>query len=263
MKKSIRIVLLAILVLAVCLVFCGCTDTDTDKATDKQEQKAEETQKIETIDSADYKLERIDESIKDENGNIGLSWFFDKLVIEGTNPAADIINADMDKVSSEFFSDSKRQQITEYFNNYYNSEYNQAFLDTAEGEVSYNANGIISVNYTYNWFMGGVFNRNYDGFTYDLNTGERVSLADLLSGSEAEVLTSVQNVYWDAIVEHYGATDTQENARDYFEAKTLNDYKFFVGENGEIYLIADTYEFAPGAAGAYVFASGLFVTKAG
>ena len=147
--------------------------------------------------------------------------------------------------------------------NYYNSEYNQAFLDTAEGEVSYNANGIISVNYTYNWFMGGVFNRNYDGFTYDLNTGERVSLADLLSGSEAEVLTSVQNVYWDAIVEHYGATDTQENARDYFEAKTLNDYKFFVGENGEIYLIADTYEFAPGAAGAYVFASGLFVTKAG
>ena len=263
MKKSIRIVLLAILVLAVCLVFCGCTDTDTDKATDKQEQKAEETQKIETIDSADYKLERIDESIKDENGNIGFSWFFDKLVIEGTNPAADIINADMDKVSSEFFSDSKRQQITEYFNNYYNSEYNQAFLDTAEGEVSYNANGIISVNYTYNWFMGGVFNRNYDGFTYDLNTGERVSLADLLSGSEAEVLTSVQNVYWDAIVEHYGATDTQENARDYFEAKTLNDYKFFVGENGEIYLIADTYEFAPGAAGAYVFASGLFVTKAG
>ena len=81
MKKSIRIVLLAILVLAVCLVFCGCTDTDTDKATDKQEQKAEETQKIETIDSADYKLERIDESIKDENGNVGLSWFFDKLVI--------------------------------------------------------------------------------------------------------------------------------------------------------------------------------------
>ena len=62
MKKSIRIVLLAILVLAVCLVFCGCTDTDTDKATDKQEHKAEETQKIETIDSADYKLERIDES---------------------------------------------------------------------------------------------------------------------------------------------------------------------------------------------------------
>lgn len=263
MKKTVKILLLAILVLALCLAVCGCAAKNTDESADKQEPKAEETPKIETIDSAKCKLERVDESITDENGNIGLSWFFDKLVIEGTNPAADIINADMDKVSSEFFSDSKRQQITEYFNNYYNSEYNQAFLNTAEGEVSYNSNGIISVSYVQDWFMGGVFNRNYDGFTYNLNTGERLSLADLLSGSEAEVLTSVQNVYWDAIIEHYGATDTQENARDYFEAKTLNDYKFFVGENGEIYLIADTYEFASGAAGAYVFASGLFVTKAG
>lgn len=263
MKKTVKILLLAILVLALCLAVCGCAAKNTDESADKQEPKAEETPKIETIDSAKCKLERVDESITDENGNVGVSWFFDKLVIEDSNPAAKIINADMEQKTSEFFSESKTQEITEYYNNIYDSQYNQAFLNTAEGEVSYNSNGIISVSYVQDWFMGGVHNRNYDGFTYDLNTGGRLSLADLLSGSEAEVLTSVQNVYWDAIVEHYGATDTQENARDYFEAKTLNDYKFFVGENGEIYLIADTYEFAPGAAGAYVFASGLFVTKAG
>lgn len=263
MKKTVKVFLLAILVLALCLAVCGCAAKNTDKSADKQEPKAEETQKVETIDSAEYKLERIDESMKDENGNIGVSWFFDKLVIDDSNPAAKIINADMEQKTSEFFSESKTQEITEYFNNIYDSEYNQAFLNTAEGEVSYNANGIISVNYMYKWFMGGVFNGNYDGFTYDLNTGGRLFLADLLSGSEAEILAKVQNVYWDAIVEHYSSGDLFEEARATFEAKSLDDYKFFVGDGGEIYLIADTYEFANGAAGPYVFASGLFVTKAG
>ncbi|MDO4816337.1 MAG: hypothetical protein Q4A83_07050 [Bacillota bacterium] len=257
MKKTVKILLFAILVFALCLAVCGCAAKNTDESADKQESKAEKTPKIETIDSVKCKLERVDESITDENGNVGVSWFFDKLVIEDSNPAAKIINADMEQKTSEFFADSKRQEITEYFNNIYDSQYNQAFLNTAEGEVSYNSNGIISVSYVQDWFMGGVHNRNYDGCTYDLNTGGRLSLADLLSGSEAEVLTSIQNVYWDAIVEHYSSGDLFDEARATFEAKTLDDYKFFVGEDGEIYLIADTYEFANGAAGAYVFASGL------
>lgn len=42
-------------------------------------------------DFAEYKLERIDESLKDYNGNVAVSWFFDKLVIEDSNSAADII----------------------------------------------------------------------------------------------------------------------------------------------------------------------------
>lgn len=136
-------------------------------------------------------------------------------------------------------------------------------MNTEEGKVSYNADGIISVNYAWNWFMGGVHNLNYDGFTYNLNTGGRLFLADLLSGSDAEILASVQSVYWDAIVVHYKYNVILEEARATFEEKSLDDYKFFVGYGGEIYLIADTYEYAPGAAGQYVFASGLFITKAG
>ena len=261
MKKSIRNYLLVILALAVGLVICGCREKDADVSIDKQETKVDETQIVELIDSAEYKFERIDESIQEESGNVAVAWYFDKLVIGNSTPAAAIINADMDEKSAEFFSDSKKEEITGYYNDHYNSEYGDQYLNTAEGAVAYNNAGVISVNYTYDWFMGGVHNINYDGFTYDLNTGEKLYLADLLDGSDAEILARIQNVYWEGVTEHYKPEELFEEAKETFEAKTLDDYKFFVGDGGEIYLIVDTYEFAPGSAGAYVFASGLFISN--
>ncbi|MFR6425694.1 MAG: hypothetical protein ACLUNO_09185 [Oscillospiraceae bacterium] len=62
-----------------------------------------------------------------------------------------------------------------------------------------------------------------------------------------------------ALVDHYTYAGMFDSARDDSGEKTLSDYHFFVGEAGEIFFIADTYEFAPGAAGPYVFGSGPMV----
>ena len=243
MKKGNKIRLLLTLALALCMLLCACADQP------------------QTIRSAAYQFDRVDQSIQNESGETVVQWFFDKLVITDETPAAERINADMEENVSSFFDESMRQQITEYAAIARDSAADKSFFNTAAGELSYNDDGIISARYTYNWFMGGVHNLNYDGFTYDLNTGEKLYLADLLPGSEEEILRSVQEIYGKAVREYYGSDGLFDEAEETLETKPLDAYKFYVSDGGELYLIADTYEFAPGASGPYAFASGLRITR--
>ena len=133
------------------------------------------------------------------------------------------------------------------------------YKSTEDIENVFLTDSYVSIQMKSFWYCGGVANTNYSGASYDLKTGEPFKISDLLSGSEEDILSTVKSVYWSALVDHYTYAGMFDSARDALEKKTLSDYHFFVGEAGEIFFIADTYEFAPGAAGPYVFGSGLMV----
>lgn len=246
MKKGCRTIILALLMIALLAVAAGCA---------KQENSEQEY-----IDTAEYELERVDNSIYDDEGNIAAKWYFDKLVIKNSSEAAEKINADAEAKCNEFFSEAGEEYIKESVEKYFTpTDVSYSLFSTEDGEVTYNEAGIISVKNTSNWCMGGVGNRNFSGYTYDLNTGKLLELTDLLQGEEKDILATVKSLFWDAVVEHYEYKSLFNTALDGVENKQLCDYKFFVGEGGELFLIVDTYEVAAGAAGAYCFASGLFV----
>lgn len=254
------------LLIAVSLVLTmsGCSGSIKVKENDVRETEKAELEisgpDISKAQRAKYEFVRVDNSPTDEDGVVLVDWYFDKLVIKTPGKAADKINADMDELCDEFFSDDMREAISEAAKDY-DYEYGNRHLYTVTAEVSYNKNGIICASYHSEFFLGATFTGSYWGIVYDLDTGDRLGLAELLGVSESEALALVKSVYWDAIVEHYTPEMMFENAEETFEMKTLPEYKFYLDESGEIYLVADKYEFAAGAAGEYDFASGLYINK--
>lgn len=246
MKKACRAIILALLMLALLTALVGCS-----------KQKSSEQ---EIMDTAEYELERVDNSIYDDNGNVAAKWYYDKLVIKNSCEAAEKINADAEAKCNEFFSEASEEYIKESVEKYFTPTDGSGHLySTEDGEVTYNEAGIISVKNTSNWCMGGVGNRNFSGYTYDLHTGKLLEITDLLQGEEQDILETIKSLFWDAVVEYYTYDGLFNTALDGVENKQLCDYKFFVGEGGELFFIVDTYEVAAGAAGSYYFASGLFV----
>ena len=61
--------------------------------------------------------------------------------------------------------------------------------NTAEATVTENEGGLFSVRMDTDWYMGGVYNSNSLGYTYDLATGEELGLADL-TGQDPDALAA-------------------------------------------------------------------------
>ena len=58
---------------------------------------------------------------------------------------------------------------------------------TSTCKVRYNQKGYISFSYDHYWFAGGVSNIWTDGMTFDLKTGKKLSVSDVVSGSNTKI----------------------------------------------------------------------------
>ena len=51
--------------------------------------------------------------------------------------------------------------------------YDSAYYNVYTSKVTYNAKGCISIDISYEWYQGGTLSYGHEGFTLDLNSGER------------------------------------------------------------------------------------------
>lgn len=168
---------------------------------------------VESYSEQNYTVEREDRSIKssDNSGKVLLEYYYDKVVLNSTDANAVKINRLMQQECEAFFEDDMSwcsENPPMYENEYY--------VKSAQGIVTKNANGIFSIKYCSSWYMGGVYNINYNGLNYNLKDGSVLKITDLFSMSDNEVL-------------NYIKTETKEYIDQHPDMNSSKSYQYVIG----------------------------------
>ena len=127
--------------------------------------------------------------------------------------------------------------------------------NTAEATVTENEGGLFSVRMDTDWYMGGVYNSNSLGYTYDLATGEELGLADL-TGQDPDALAATLRELVKAYMAGQPEAGWWDDAADIVDSRSLEDMIFWV-DGGEIVLCFPTYELTIGAYGPVIIPTGV------
>lgn len=213
---------------------------------ENQAQKVAQTQ----TDRADYTIERQDRSVANQDGSTALSWYYDLVQLTGDTPEIQAINDSLNSRCDEFFAENSGNLPLE-------KQPDDLWLNTMEAAVTQNGDGLLSVCMTRTWYMGGVANTDYLGYTYDLSTGQAVGLAGLTSQDPDTLATTLRE-----IVKAYMAGQPEagwwDDAVDKVDSRSLEDMIFWV-DGGEIVLCFETYDLTIGAYGPVVIPTGVMV----
>lgn len=108
---------------------------------------------------------------------------------------------------------------------------------------------VFSVSLNSSMYFGGVASGESECYTFDPQTGEQLSLAELVSVGSVEEL---KELIVQALVEQYPGMDARGDILDnvYNLDYTLDDFNFYV-QDGQVWIDFDKYEIAEGAAGAF------------
>lgn len=211
---------------------------------ENQAQKVAQTQ----TDRADYTIERQDRSVANKDGSTALSWYYDLVQLTGDTPEIQAINDSLNSRCDEFFAENSGNLPLE-------KQPDDLWLNTMEAAVTQNGDGLLSVCMTRTWYMGGVANADYLGYTYDLSTGQAVGLAGLTSQDPDTLATTLRE-----IVKAYMAGQPEagwwDDAVDKVDSRSLEDMIFWV-DGGEIVLCFETYDLTIGAYGPVVIPTGV------
>ena len=201
--------------------------------------------------SAAYSIDQVDCSYIDEATNEPLIRLtYDRVVITGSVGGA----AEINRQVMEGFEDYKarREEIGTYLDTPFLTVESPVFY-TVSAEVTHNSGNIFCIKYGEDWFMGGVHNFDLSAETYDLETGKKLTLADIIPEQEAQLRQYV--LEW--VNETYGEGVLGD------PAEVLAGFAFdaipFCLRDGQIILTFPTYTFAPGAAGATVIETEIYI----
>lgn len=280
MKKWIALPLL------LCLLLCACggkgaapteemppevptlVDTQTEpvdtageglvREPDTQDQPAP-TEGVElTRGQAAYSILENDHSIRNANGDILVQIRYDQLILDTAEPRWEAVNSRIGEDYRSFLEEMAHLQDTppaqwEQMLQDMGALYGN-FLSTCTPEVTCNGD-VFSIRMTREWFMGGVYNRDYYGLNFDLTTGEELCLSRLSSLPEEEFLKQLKVIVADALADNRDALF--DDPAVILEDFTLADFSYCI-ENGELVLLFPTYTFGPGVLGATEVRTGLY-----
>lgn len=255
-NKTLALVI-ALLMLSTCLSGCSVVG----RLLEKEEKVAvnstpAETEPLETeppiYDTVEYTTEKVDYSIYDpSSGKSKVDLYYNKVVLTGDTAEITAINEHITKDCDKYAESLDIAQYQEYAK--YAGGY--TFMNCFDSAVTNNADGIFSIKMSQSWYMGGVFNGNHYGLTYNLHTGKLLDITDITELSKSELQSAIQTSVKNHLNEMYGGA----GYGDYYETLdrySLEDYLFYV-ENGELVVTFPTYTLGPGAAGAVTVNTGI------
>ena len=257
-------ILWAILVCLLLLTGCGRGGAEATDTVPTETVLTEAPAATEPMDCAVYDIVPEDRSLKNENGDILVESVYEKAVLRGTAPETDAINTAIAGDCDRFFAESGAtsyydpetlEQMIQNMGMAYGSLIHNAYVT-----VTHNRDGLLSLCISTDWFMGGVFNEDYYGMTFDLRTGENLGLEQLSDLPPAELEAKLKEITAQKLREAYGEglhSEPEEILADY----TLEELLFYV-RDGEVILTFPTYTFTAGTAGAAVIPTGIFVKTA-
>lgn len=194
-----------------------------------------------------YTVQKQDYSLLDENGACLIEVSYALVQIEGDAGAAQTINGVLQADLNAWDPAGRREQFRELLDDP-NLTVDNTYFDAIHADVGQNADGVFSILLSESWYMGGVYNLDFRGLTFDAESGAQLYLEDLLDGTPEEKLEcarSAVRAYVAANPDRLWIEDWENTLLGY----SLHDMAFHV-DAGQIWLDIPTYALAAGAAGA-------------
>ena len=156
------------------------------------------------------------------------------------------INAFFEKLRDDFFTPGNESltRAWAYRNGCapmpYTFEYESSVIMRTQTEA------LVSVSIAWHWWMGGVSDTGSDSYTFEPQTGELLSLPELIQDSEEDAM----KILWTAM-EDSGMVDMDDTFTiDSLKERTLDEFEFYVADDA-VYIAFDRYEASIGAAGSF------------
>jgi hypothetical protein len=199
----------------------------------------------------ELKYDRIEEIVRDDNGNVLAEMYFVKPILIGNQESVKIINQFFEREANYFFRNSGElvnskygdynqfmrsvDEAREYYGDSALAEHN--FANTVNVKMMYQNEEIISFKEETFWFAGGINNYSYYGETFNLQSGEILTVEEF---TEQDLKDFKDNVISQLSQNFY--KDYQE-IRDKLIDEVANykfaDYNYYYDGN-DIYLIFNT-----------------------
>ena len=177
---------------------------------------------------AEYDIVWQDRSYR-KNGEYVLENWYDQVILRGKAEAQKKINQIIAKDCEEFLV-----TLDESDKRWLESERYLPYENTNHADVTHNANGLFSVRMSTGSFWGGMFHNREYGMTFDLNSGKRLELKDLLGKNEGLLPYLRTLVYINYAKEmEYAFQNPWEKAS--MHMRSLDEVAFYLS-NGEIVL---------------------------
>ena len=180
-----------------------------------------------------------------------IDMYFEIPVFTGDSDAIDRINADLASVRQSYIDTSAPivWETVAGMEEYGELSEGERYLDAHRAAVRTCTDELISVTIDYEWWMGGVLDYGVTTYTYDAETGERLTLRDLMGGTDDEIKEAVVA----ALVEQFPGVEDEgimDTPMDVIRGMDVGNISFYV-EDGVIHAAFSKYEIAYGAAGAF------------
>lgn len=180
-----------------------------------------------------YELKMVKKEYKDKNGIVRgiVSFGYPKFI--GTSAAIKKINKEIKKARENYFRSDNAKTIKECTkdsikHNRFEYDTDQYFWTSSCG-ITYGKGNIVSFCVTEDWYAGGVHNRHDYGFNYDLNTGKKLTIHDVIDGDAKETIIKAAKKY------------CKNDTTALNIIKNTKDYNFYF-EPGKVYICYGSYE---------------------
>lgn len=239
---------------ALCIVFLGASliyhtpDTvraagTADTAVRIEEPAALSKPESEAINAAEYTMKTEKAEYKDSSGKVRGIVSFEYPQFKGTSKGIAKVNQKIEKQRDKFMNSDDAKSIKESTeraiqNNGFYDEYDKYFCQRF-CKVTYNKDGIVSLSMLREWYGGGIHNSSEYGLNYNLNTGKKLTIQDVISGNvKKKILKALKKQMPEAEI-FYNPSDV---------VKSRKDYEFYL-KDGMVYLCFDSYELGQGGRG--------------
>ena len=198
---------------------------------------------------AGYRFTKIDRSQTFDGGTFLFYFKYPKL--KGTSKAIQKINKTLEKEGKTFVNsmDYSMGEIEEFITRDYKNYHTKCeYFNTVDGSVGFNRDNIFSIQYASAWFVGGVSNYNSFGDTFNLKTGKKLNITQVVSETYTNPAI-LRNQIHDKLYEKYDASVSDGFYEKYGTDKALKQVHFFINKKGNVIVCFPTYDLSYGAAG--------------
>ncbi len=108
------------------------------------------------------------------------------------------------------------------------------FYTKTSCKVSHNSGGYVSFKFHSKWLSGGVGNIWTYGLNYDLKTGKKLKVSDVISGNEVTVKRKIIEGYCSQVTDN-------ESAREELEQMKISEFQFYL-KNGKVIVCFGPYQ---------------------
>lgn len=218
MKRKMPLLFLAVIMLGIAMVHSPAVNASG--ATTKTK--------------AVYSMKKYSATYKESGNKITAVYSYQLPQLSGNSKIVKKINASLKKDYKKSLESKK--ECFEYAkkNKGLDLPYSEQYHTKTTCKLVYNGKGYVSFKYHCQWYAGGVGNVWTYGMTYDLRTGKKLNVSNVISGNKNAVKQKIIDKYCSSI------TDS-DWARDELNDMKISDFQFYL-KKGKVIVCFGPYQ---------------------